>query len=232
MSLFVIADVHLSFGADKPMDVFKGWENYTVNLEKSWRRLVKAEDTVVIAGDISWAMKLEDTIADFTFLQNLPGRKILLKGNHDYWWSTKAKMDKFLVDHGFHTLSVLHNCTFETEDYALCGSRGWFYDAEQDADKRILLREAGRLRMSIEAAMKTGKEPIAFLHYPPIYNNMECPEILNVLREYPIKRCFYGHIHGGNAARYAFNGERYGIQFRLVACDHVHFTPLLVEKSV
>lgn len=232
MSLYVIADVHLSFGTDKPMDVFRGWENYTVNLERSWRQLVHDDDTVVIAGDISWAMKLEDTKADFTFLNRLPGKKILLKGNHDYWWSTKSKMDAFLVNNGFDTLSILHNCAFEVGEFAVCGSRGWFYDAEQDADKRILLREAGRLRISIEEAIKTGKEPLVFLHYPPIYNNTECPEILNVLREYPIKRCFYGHIHGGNASRFAFNGERYNIKFRLVACDYVRFAPLLVESSI
>ena len=188
MSVFAIADLHLSFGTDKPMDVFSGWTNYTERLQNNWQRLVSPEDTVVIAGDISWAMKLSETEADFSFIDRLNGKKIIIKGNHDYWWTTKSKMEKYIAEKGFSTLSILHNNYYVREGLALCGSRGWFYDAETDADMLILKREAGRLRMSIEPAVKDGYDPIVFLHYPPIYNDMECDEILSVLREYNIKK--------------------------------------------
>ena len=229
MAVYAIADLHLSFGSDKPMDVFGGWTNYTDRIRENWQRLVEPEDTVVIAGDISWAMKLTETEADFRFIDGLNGRKLLMKGNHDYWWSTKAKMDKYLADSGFESMSILHNNYYVCDGIALCGSRGWFYDAETDADMLILNREVGRLRMSIEPAVAAGHDPIVFLHYPPIYNNMECEEILSVLREYNIKKCFYGHIHGGSAAKRAFTGEKYGIQFRLISCDYLGFTPLSVR---
>lgn len=229
MAVYAIADLHLSFGTDKPMDIFGGWTNYTERIEKNWQRLVAPEDTVVIAGDISWAMKLENTEKDFAFIDRLNGSKLIMKGNHDYWWTTKSKMDKYISGAGFKTLSILHNNYYVRDGLALCGSRGWFYDAETDADMLILKREAGRLRMSIEPAIKDGYEPIVFLHYPPIYNNMECAEILDILREYNIKKCFYGHIHGGNAAKRAFIGEKYGIEFRLIACDYLGFTPLSVR---
>ncbi len=228
MSVYAIADLHLSFGTDKPMDVFGGWTNYTERIEANWQRLVSPEDTVVIAGDVSWAMKLTETEADFSFINRLNGKKIILKGNHDYWWTTKAKMDKYLQEKNFSTMSILHNNYYVRDGIALCGSRGWFYDAEADEDMLILKREAGRLRMSIEPAVKDGYDPIVFLHYPPVYNGMECEEILSVLREYNIKKCFYGHIHGGNAAKKAFVGEMYGINFRLVSCDYLGFTPLSV----
>ena len=229
MSVYAIADLHLSFGTDKPMDIFKGWTNYTERIEKNWQKLITENDTVVIAGDISWAMDIKEINADFDFINRLNGKKIILKGNHDYWWTTKAKMDRYISDNGFNTISIMHNNYFVADGIALCGSRGWFYDAESDADKKILNREVGRLKMSIEPAIKDGYDPIVFLHYPPIYNNMECEEIIQVLREYNIKKCFYGHIHGGNAAKKAFNGEKYGISFKLIACDSLGFMPLAVK---
>lgn len=228
MAVYTIADLHLSFGTDKPMDVFSGWANYTDRIYENWQKLIRPEDTVVIAGDISWAMDIRDTVRDFDYINKLNGKKILMKGNHDYWWTTKSKMDKFLSENGFDTLSILHNNYYVVDGMALCGSRGWFYDAETDADMKVLHREAGRLRMSIEPAIKDGYDPIVFLHYPPVYNNMECAEIMDILREYHIKKCFYGHIHGGNAAKRAFIGELDGICFRLVACDYLKFMPLSV----
>ena len=228
MAVYTIADLHLSFGTDKPMDVFPGWSDYTSRICENWHRLVTENDTVVIAGDISWAMALEETEADFRFINDLPGKKLLIKGNHDYWWTTRSKMDRYFSEKGFDTLSILHNNFYVADGLALCGSRGWFYDAETDADMKVLNREAGRLRMSIEPALKEGFEPIVFLHYPPIYNGQECPEIMNVLRETGVKKCFYGHIHGGTASRRAFIGEYDGISMRLISCDHLHFTPLAV----
>lgn len=229
MSVYAIADLHLSFSVNKPMDVFKGWENYTDRLKQNWQRLITPEDTVVIAGDVSWAMNLSQIYEDFKFINGLNGKKIILKGNHDYWWTTKAKMDKYISDNGFETISILHNNYFVADGVAICGSRGWFYDAEDDADKIILNREVGRIRLSVEPAINSGYIPVVFLHYPPIYNNIECKEIIDVLREYEIKKCFYGHIHGGNAAKRAFIGERYGIKFNLIACDRLGFMPLAIK---
>lgn len=226
MSLFAIADLHLSFGTDKPMDVFKGWHNYTDRLYGNWNNTVSEGDTVVISGDVSWAMKLEDTVADFTFIHNLPGKKIIIKGNHDYWWTTKHKMDCFLADKGFDSISILHNCAFEADGAAICGTRGWFYDAESDVDKKILMREVGRLNTSISFAKQKGLEPIVFLHYPPLFGDAECREIIEVLVSNNIKKCFYGHIHGNKASKKAFVGVKYGIEFNLIACDYLDFTPL------
>ena len=138
-------------------------------------------------------------------------------------------MDKYISDNGFETISILHNNYFVADGVAICGSRGWFYDAEDDADKIILNREVGRIRLSVEPAINSGYTPVVFLHYPPIYNNIECKEIIDVLREYKIKKCFYGHIHGGNAAKRAFIGERYGIKFNLIACDRLGFMPLAIK---
>ena len=227
--IYTIADLHLSFGTNKPMDVFSGWTNYTERIRANWQRLVEPDDTVVIAGDISWAMKLNDINQDFEYIQSLNGKKIILKGNHDYWWTTKSKMDKYISDSGFDSISILHNNYYVVEDTAICGTRGWFYDAEKDEDMLILKREVGRLKMSIEPAVSAGYKPVVFLHYPPIYNGMECTEIMDVLREYEIEKCFYGHVHGGNAAKKAFIGEKDGISFRLIACDYVNFTPLSIK---
>lgn len=228
MSLFAIADTHLSLGADKPMDIFGGWQDYVQRLETNWRKLVKDNDTVVIAGDISWAMKLEDALEDFRFLDSLPGQKLIFKGNHDYWWSTMKKMETWLSDNGLDSIKILHNSSVKVGSYAVCGSRGWFFDAENDPDNKILLREAGRVRRSIESAKETGAEPIVFLHYPPLTTAMVCNEIVDVLREENIKRCYYGHLHGGSL-RNAFVGERHGIKFDVISADFLEFCPKLIE---
>lgn len=229
MALFVIADLHLSLGTDKPMDVFHGWEDYVGRLEEHWRATVHAEDTVVIAGDVSWAMNLEDTLADFSFLHSLPGTKLLMKGNHDYWWATRNKMDVFLAEHGLFSLKILHNCAYRVGNRALCGTRGWLYRSETAEDQKIVSREAGRLVASLEEGKKLGGELTAFLHYPPVYDNMECREILNVLAEYQVKDCYFGHIHGQYAAKKALVGEYQGIRMHLISCDFVNFCPVLVQ---
>ena len=231
MALYVISDTHLSLNADKSMTVFQGWDDYVQRLEKNWRLLVTAEDTVVIPGDVSWGIGLEQAKADFAFLHDLPGRKLLLKGNHDYWWTTRRKMDVFLAESGFDTIRVVHNDAVVVDDrIAVCGTRGWFHDAEEDADKKVLLREAGRLRASIRAAKETGKEPVVFLHYPPLLVNQQCPEILSILQEEGIKRCYYGHLHGP-AIRMAADGLIDGIEYRLISADALHFCPVLVRPS-
>lgn len=229
MALFAIADLHLSFGCDKPMDVFDGWQNYTVRLEKNWRAVVGDDDTVVIAGDISWAMKIEDAVKDFTFINSLPGKKLILKGNHDYWWSTKKKIDDFLALHSFYTISIIHNNAIKVGDYAVCGTRGWLYNSETDEDIKIVNREVGRLNASIDDAKKQGVQPIVFLHYPPVYDGTECKEILSALQKHNIKRCYFGHIHGTVAAKRAITGEYDGIKMHLISCDYLNFMPLLVR---
>lgn len=229
MSLFAIADTHLSLGTDKPMDIFKGWSGYVDKLKENWERAVTDSDTVVIAGDISWGMSLEGALEDFKFIDSLPGQKIILKGNHDYWWTTMKKMDTFLSQHDIKTIRFLHNNTLTVGNIAVCGSRGWFFDAEESADNKVLLREAGRLRTSINLAKKTGLEPVVFLHYPPITQNMVCEEIFNVLLETGIKRCYYGHLHGPSMTR-SINSVRDGIEFALISCDFLAFAPKLVQN--
>ena len=228
MALYAIGDPHLSLGGKKPMDIFRGWKDYVGRLEKNWRAVVTPEDTVVIAGDVSWAMKLTDCGADFAFLHQLPGRKLLMKGNHDYWWTTRKKMDTYLEEQGFTTLSFIHNTTEVCGEFAVCGTRGWFFDAEPDTDKKVLMREVGRLRTSIEAAKATGKEPVVFLHYPPVVNGAECTELMQVLREQGITRCYYGHLHGPSIRR-AVQQQIDGITFKLISCDAVNFTPIRVR---
>lgn len=229
MSLFVIADLHLSLGTDKPMDIFSGWNNYEKRLEDNWRALVTDDDTVVIPGDISWAMKLKDTYEDFSFINALPGRKLFLKGNHDYWWDTRRKIENFLTENNFDTIEIVFNSAKAVENFAVCGTRGWFYDAESDSDKKVLNREVGRLRTSITEALKTGLEPVVFLHYPPVFGEQRCDDILNVLKEYNIKKCYYGHLHGTRVTKKAVIGEFEGINFKLISSDYIKFMPVLVR---
>lgn len=226
MALFAIADMHLSLGEDKKMDRFFGWENYEQRIRDNWLAIVKPDDTIVLAGDISWAMKLSETSSDFNYIHQLPGKKILMKGNHDYWWSTKAKMDNWLAENGFNDMSILFNNAYEYGDYAICGTRGWSYDCPEN-EHTVLLREVGRLEASLKAGIEMGKEPLVFLHYPPVYGDYVCVEIMEVLVRYKIKKCFYGHLHGA-AGRKAFVGSYGGIDMRLIAADYVKFFPQLI----
>ena len=229
MSLFAIADLHLSLGCDKPMDVFEGWRDYTARLEKNWRAVVGEDDTVVIAGDISWAMKLEETEKDFQFIHSLPGQKLILKGNHDYWWTTKKKIDDFLRLHGFDTIRIIHNNAVAVGDIAVCGTRGWLYNSETAEDIKIVNREVGRLNVSIDEAEKTGVRPVVFLHYPPVYDGAECKKILSVLKSRGITECYFGHSHGSQASRRAVTGSYDGIKMVLISCDYLNFMPILVK---
>lgn len=231
MTLYAIADLHLPLGTGekKSMNIFNGWENYVDRIEKNWRKLVNPEDTVVIAGDFSWAMRLEEAFEDFKFIESLPGRKILLKGNHDYWWSTRKKIETYLSEKGFSSVSILHNSMQEVGSVAVCGTRGWFYDSTCESDMKILNREVMRLEFSISLARKTDLEPVVFLHYPPIYRDFKCEEILKVLAENKIKRCYYGHLHGKKSISHAFIGEYEGINFQLISGDAIGFNPVLVQ---
>lgn len=227
MSLFAIADTHLSFGTNKPMDTFEGWSNYTQRLENNWNRLVGNEDYVIIAGDISWAMSFDELKADFAFIDSLKGKKIILKGNHDYWWNTVKKMNEFLDLNNFKSISFLYNNAYEFDGFSVCGSRGWLLDSDEQQDEKVLRREVLRLEMSLDSAKSD--EKIVFLHYPPITTNEKCDDILNLLVKYGIKKCYYGHLHGA-AAKYAVDDSINGVDFKLISADRLNFTPYLIKK--
>ncbi|MGI5978001.1 MAG: metallophosphoesterase [Oscillospiraceae bacterium] len=229
MALYTIGDLHLSFGADKPMDVFgKAWQNHVQRLREGFAAL-SPEDLTVICGDLSWGMDLAGSREDFLFIDRLPGRKIVLKGNHDYWWTTATKAKTFFAENGITTIDILNNNCFFYGNIALCGTRGWFYEEEtgSDHDKKIMARELMRLETSLKAAGE--REKYVFLHYPPIYGNYVCEEILELFRQYSVTLCCAGHIHGkGQALR--FEGERDGTRFRLVSSDFLGFRPLRIAE--
>ena len=230
MSLYCISDPHLSLSCDKPMDVFGGaWQDYVARLKENWNSTVTDEDTVVIPGDISWGMNLKESFSDFQFLNSLNGKtKIIGKGNHDYFWTSVSKMQAFFTENGLDTLKILHNNFYEYgENYGICGSRGWINENGNTQDKKILNREAMRLEASIKPCVEMGREPIVFLHYPPVYSENICYEIYDVLKKYNVKKCYYGHIHG-NGYRYAIDGLFDGIDFRLISCDYTEFYPVKV----
>ncbi len=227
MSLYAIADLHLSLSSGKPMNIFPGWDNHVERLKMNWQATVSPDDTVVVPGDISWAINFDEAKADFDFINRLNGHKVIMKGNHDYWWNSMAKMNRFLEENGFDTITIVHNNYYPYGEYGICGTRGWIKDTEEPADAKVLAREAGRLETSIKAALADGKKPIVFLHYPPIFANDYNREILDVLFQYDIKTCYYGHLHG-NAHRYAVCGEVDGINYQLIAGDFVQFCPKFI----
>ncbi len=231
MSLFVIADLHLSFSSDKPMDIFKGWEGHAQKLYNNWQNVVKPYDTVVIPGDISWAIGLNNTLEDFKFIDSLNGRKIILKGNHDYWWTTKTKADNFFKENGLTTLNILNNNHYEYDGVGICGTRGWINDGSEPADAKVIRREAMRLERSVQGALNAGLYPVVFLHYPPVFAGSVNLDIMQVLQRYEIKLCFYGHLHGPSCSM-AVNGEKFGIEFRLISSDYLHFMPCNITEIV
>lgn len=229
MPLFAMADLHLSLGSDKPMDVFGGkWKNYVNKIEDGWRSTVSEQDTVVLAGDISWAMNFEQLLPDFLFLESLPGKKILIKGNHDYWWNTVTKLQAFLEANSLTTFSFLFNNAFRVGDISVCGTRGWDIFSAAEHDDLIRRREAGRLRASLEYAAQFGGEPVVFIHYPPVNDRSRGDELLDTIHDFGVRRCYYGHIHSGGLGR-AFRGEKFGVDYRLISADVVDFKPVRVD---
>ncbi len=228
MALFAIGDLHLCLGVPKPMDVFGGaWVGYMEKLQEGLS-VIGPEDTTVLLGDLSWALDLEQAKADFSWMnQHIPGRKIILKGNHDYWWSTAAKFQKFCQENGFSQMHLLNNNCYEYENWAICGTRGWFFEEDRSGehDEKIFKRELLRLEASLQGAGE--REKLVFLHYPPRYRGYTCPEILELLRRYGVRRCFYGHLHGGSH-KLAIEGLWDGTEFRLTAADYLNFAPYMV----
>jgi len=220
LALYAIGDTHLSLGTDKPMDIFGGaWEGYVDKLTEGFAAITH-DDTVVLCGDISWGMSLEEAQLDFAFLNALPGKKLLLKGNHDYWWTTASKMEAFFTQHGFHTLGILHNNAHLYDEIALCGTRGWFY--EETGSRKVFLRELIRLEASLKAAGE--REKLCFLHYPPCYQGYTCQEVIDLLEKYAVTHCYYGHLHGGSC-RLAIEGMRGNVEYHLVSADYLRFKP-------
>jgi len=225
MAIYTIADLHLSFNTDKPMNIFgTNWENYEQKIKEDWLNKVTNKDYVILPGDFSWAMYLEETYKDFEFLNSLPGNKIMLKGNHDYWWTTVTSMRKFLKESNFENIDFLYNNSYEIEGKIIVGTRGWVLSEDLE-DKRLTKREKDRLELSIQNGIKEygeEKEIIAFMHYPPITKAYKQTEYIEILKKYNIKKCIYGHLHG-----YGHNMIKEGtignIDYKFVGCDYTGF---------
>lgn len=226
MSLYVIGDLHLCFcNPSKTMSIFAGWENYQERIKSNWLETVSDNDTVVLAGDISWGMTREEAQPDFKFINELTGQKIILKGNHDYWWGTVRKIEDFLSAEGFDTIKILHNNHYAYGSYGICGTRGWVNMNGEMQDEKVLKREVQRLETSIRSAVSAGLEPLVFMHYPPIFATNFNYDILEILYRYNIKECYYGHVHGRSAHELAIKNTYDGINFHLISGDYIQFKP-------
>ena len=230
MAIYVIADLHLSFSQDKPMSIFgENWEGHSEKIKNNWISKVKPEDTVVLPGDFSWAMYLQDTYKDFEYLNSLPGKKLLLKGNHDYWWTTVTNMRNFLEENKFKNIDFIYNNSYLVENKILTGTRGWnLLDTENSS--KMIKRESIRLQLAIEEGIKKygdDKGIIVFMHYPPISNTNKKSEFLKILKQYDIKRCYYGHLHG-KSHQDAVEGIVDGIEFKLISADYLNFDVIKV----
>ena len=231
MALYAIGDLHLSLGSDKPMDVFGGgWDNYVEKIKAGFS-LLKPDDVCVLCGDTSWGMSLDESIEDFRFIGQLPGKKIIIKGNHDYWWATASKMNAFFEENGIETIDILHNNCFYYGDAAICGTRGWLVDEESEIEHnaKIMARETSRLRASLQAADDTA-DKLCFFHYPPRFKDIVCHDIISVMNEFGVRNCWYGHIHD-YAQRFAVIGEVEGIVYKMISADFVDFIPQRVFKD-
>jgi len=234
MSVYVLSDTHLSITKNKPMDIFgRRWQNHTEKLRSEWLDTVSDGDTVVVPGDISWAMTLDEAEADLKFLDSLPGTKLIGRGNHDYWWNTAKKMYSYFEQKGITTLKLLYNNAYDVGDFIVCGSRGWYNDEDtspKDSDyKKIVAREAMRIELSINEARKLDAEKpiVMFLHFPPVFRDYICREIVDVLHKHNITRCYFGHIHALYDIQPTFNFE--GIDFYIVSADYLNFRPSRIE---
>lgn len=227
MALYCLGDLHLSLSVNKPMDVFGGaWVGYVDKLTEGLS-VIGPEDTTVLLGDLTWGMDLKQAKEDFAWINRIPGRKIILKGNHDYWWTTASKFYKFCQENGFENMYILNNNCYFYNDYAICGTRGWFFEEDRSGthDEKIFRREMLRLEASLKAA--GDKHKLCFLHYPPRYRGYQCPEILELLKQYDVRACYYGHLHG-DSHKLAIEGLWDGVDFHLAAADYVGFKPLKI----
>ena len=236
MSIYVMADLHLSTTTNKPMGIFGSrWCDHMEKIKKNWSAIISDDDTVIVPGDISWAIDYKEAVDDFSFIDSLPGKKLLGKVNHDYWWGTMAKNRAFVRENGFETIDFLYNNAYKVENYILCGTRGWYVDeklqneANEPEYQKIVLREAQRLKMSLEEAVKlreNDEQILVFFHFPPVFKSFVCNELLDILSEYGIKNCYFGHIHGTYNVPKTF--EYNGISFTLISSDFLSFVPMIV----
>lgn len=226
--LYTIGDLHLSFEAGKPMDIFgPEWENHTEKLRQSFAAL-SPDDVTVICGDLTWGMDMQGCLEDFRFIDRLPGKKIILKGNHDFWWTTVSAAQRFFDQNGITTIEILNNNCFFYQDIAICGTRGWMCPGEAPSahDRKIMLREEQRLETSLRAAGDAPRK-ICFLHYPPIFGKARAAGLIALMERCGVRECYYGHLHGSGRL-YAVEGEVGGIQYRLISADHTDFRPVQV----
>lgn len=230
MALYTIADLHLPLGIDKPMDIFgKAWSGYVERLEYNWQRKIQPDDTVVLPGDFSWATYLEQSERDFEFLNRLNGKKLLLKGNHDYWWTTLNKLDCFIKTKDFTNIHFLQNNSFEYDNISICGTRGWLnpsIESFSNEDKKIYEREVMRLELSLKAAKN--EEIYVFTHYPPLSPQFDENDFVRMMKKYNVTKCFYGHLHSASHKN-AVNGVFDGIEYRLISADYLQFDPYCIK---
>lgn len=230
MSIYTISDLHLSLSIDKPMDIFGNkWQNYMERLEENWQNNVKKEDTVVIGGDISWATYINECYKDFSFIESLNGKKVILKGNHDYWWESLTKLNKYIEENKFSSITFLHNTSLLVEDIAICGARGWIdptFSSFSKDDEKIYLRELERLKLSLGSSKSLdAKRTFVFLHYPPITKDLEVnKDYEEILKNYNVEKCFYGHLHS-KALQNVYEGTCNNIEYKLVSSDYMEFMP-------
>lgn len=234
MSIYAISDLHLSFSTNKPMNIFgDNWNNYEKRIEENWKKLVKEEDTILLPGDFSWGMTFEEAKPDFEYINKLPGKKIMLKGNHDYWWGTLNKINKFLNENNFKNINILYNNSYLVENKIICGTRGWTIVDNDEENEKIYKRELLRLEMSLKDGInKYGKEKeiIVCMHYPPTNEKlMEKSEFIEIMKKYNVKKCIYGHLHG-ECQKDAIKGNINGIKMELVSCDYTDFKIVIIEK--
>ncbi len=233
MALYAISDLHLALSVDKPMDVFgEKWDNYMQRLEYNWRNTIGAEDYVIIPGDISWATYLEQAVQDFKFIEALPGKKIISKGNHDYWWTTHKKLERFLDENKFSTIHFMHNNSFEVGNISICGTRGWICPGDEgfgEEDGKIYKRELQRLELSLKSTSASDTDIIiAAMHYPPFNSKKEPTEFVEIMGRYNVKLCIYGHLHG-TAFKNAVTGKIEGMDFKFISADFIGFKPVALE---
>ncbi|MDD3921874.1 MAG: metallophosphoesterase [Eubacteriales bacterium] len=229
MRVFAIADLHLSGAVDKPMDIYgSAWDRHPFRMEKAWRECVQETDVVLIPGDISWAMHMEDALVDLRYLHTLPGVKILLRGNHDYWWNSVSKLRARLPE----SMRAIQNDSLVLQDTCIGGTRGWVCPGSagfEACDQKIYDREVKRLELSL-SSMPQVKNRIVMLHYPPFNERREPSGFTELLERYEIATVVYGHLHG-KSCKGAFCGERNGVHYQLVSADHLDFTPHLLLES-
>ncbi len=225
MQLYAIGDLHLPGGDVKPMDVFGDhWQDHFARIAADWKQRVTDDDVVLVPGDVSWAMKLADALPDLAAIGELPGRKVLLKGNHDLWWGGIGLLRRSLPE----GMYALQNDALDLGDCVVCGSRGWAYPTEgsplTDEDRRIFDREMIRLEMSLKEAVRLaqGRPIVVMMHYPPLYRSDRDTPFTRLLRQYPVDAVVYGHLHG-DAIKAGFTGEHEGIRYQLTSCDALGF---------